>query len=142
MPSEFTSIRVDSAETSTTSAPTAATDGIEVHPISGLKRLNVHLLVEKTAATGPWPVRVKVHGYRSKTHTQAEGGVLTEVATTSWYEIFDSKTYDSSANHQRGFFIEGATDYLRLDTEIVENGGTTPTCTTHLSFGRMSDRSQ
>lgn len=150
MATEAISIRLVSAETSTTSAPTAATNGIPILPFLGGKRPRVHLRVKKAASSGTRTTRVKVFGYESelKTYTAPlTTSSLTAVASSAaWYEIFDtetvaltdpskSATLSSAADYNLSFLLEGATDFQRLAVQVVTNGGTSPTLTVALAFG-------
>lgn len=134
---EGQSIRMDNAETGTTSAPTLATDGILTQTPTA-RRLRVHLQVQKGAASGTRTARVKVYGYCSKMVTLTEPQTYTDIASTgAWYEIFDTDDLSESADFNRSWLLYGVTDYSRLATVITTNGGTTPTITTAIMFSKV-----
>jgi hypothetical protein len=133
---EAMAIQIDNAISGTTSAPTAATEGIET-PESNRERTRAHLELEKGSASGTREVRVKVYGYRSRIHTQdADGNNSTDDTGAAWFEIFDTGTLSRSANFNVSRLLVGAQDYDRLDTEVITNsGGGSETLTTAIAFG-------
>ena len=138
MSHEPLAIRVDSAAASTTSVPTAATDGILVP--RGRRRSRVHLEIRKAVTAGTGTYSIGVFGYRSGLVTSSvTNGIETFTAVASsgaWYEIFDSETVTvSGTGENHSYLLDGATDFDRLDTVIAVNGGTNPTITTAFAFG-------
>lgn len=122
----------DNAATSTTSAPTAATEGKSSDFLRGRDKMVFEL--RKGAASGTRTAQVKVFGYRSKYYTQS-GVALTKVATGGWSEIFDTGALSSAADFNQSYLLEGVSGFERFDTQIVTNGGTTPTLSTLFGFG-------
>lgn len=140
---EATAVRIDNAATGTTSAPTEVTDPTDGIQTPENKKFRRHAILEvvKGAASGDRTFRVKVHGFRSTRFTQTaqhDGAWETntlEASSGAWFEIFDSETQDGGANDfNMAFLLEDACAYDRLDTEIVTNGGTTPTLTSAIAF--------
>lgn len=127
-----TFVRVDNAQTGTTTAPSAATDGI-AHP-GRRHRKRVHLEIRKAAASGTRTCQVKVFGYRSRFYVDSSGD-LTETETGAWFEIFDTGALSDSADFNFAYYLAGAEDFERYDTQVVTNGGTTPTLSTYIAFG-------
>lgn len=142
--SEALAIRLDNAETSTTSAPSAASDGL-LAPDHRRLQLRCHLHLEKAASSGTRTARVKVHGYRTQLHTQDDGigtgtGDLTAVASSgAWFEIFDTGELSDAANFNKSYLLQGAQDFERLATQVITNGGTSPTLTTALAFAGVEN---
>jgi len=128
--SEQWAVRVDSAEASTTAAPTTSSDGIAI-PASVDLAKDVHLLCQKGAASSTRTMRVKVHGYVSKLIDTSLAAVA---SSDAWYEIFDTETQSDAADFNLGYLLSGLRNYSRLATEVVTNGGTTPTLTTAFGF--------
>jgi hypothetical protein len=132
---EAASLRRDNAATSTTSAPSGATDGILVQNPRGPRRKRVHLQIQKGAASGTRTARVKVYGYISKLRTVTEPTTITDIASSGcWYEIFDTDELSEAADFNRSWLLYGATDFSRLETAVLTNAGTTPTLTTAFAF--------
>lgn len=133
---EAFAIVMDSAETDTTSAPTAATEGKAVHR-SKAHRKRCHLVLEKGAASGTRTLQVKVHGYLTRKHTQSAhpSEATTEVASSGvWVEVFDTGALSDTADFNVAYLLLGLSDFDRLATEVVTNGGTTPTLTSSFAF--------
>lgn len=134
---EATAIQFDDAETSTTSAPTLATDGAPVPQGKGIGD-RAHLQIEKGAASGTRTARVKVFGYRSVGFTVDETEIRpkrTEVSSSgAWLEIFDTGTLSDAADFDVSFALSGVRDFARVATQVITNGGTTPTLTSYIAF--------
>lgn len=128
-------VLIDSAQTSTTSAPTAATDGIDAP--GDVRRDTLNLELRKTISGGVQATRVKVLGYRDHYYT-ASGTpqALTRVETGGWSVLFDV-TVDATmeaSSFNRTYKLRGIGGYKRFDTQIVTNGGTDASLTTLLGF--------
>jgi hypothetical protein len=142
---EALAVRIDDGATGTTNAPTDITDptdGIQT-PDNKMYRMRAILEVIKGAASGTRTFHVKVHGLRTRRYYQDAqyAGAWDsqfpndEVAGSgSWQEIFDTEEYSNAADFNMSFLLEDACAYERLETEIVANGGTTPTLTTQIAF--------
>lgn len=132
---EALSIRVDNAATATTSAPTSATAGIA--PIRNKnQRERCHLEIQMSADDA-MTIHIKVHGYRSRLHSQSTDGkeTLSEVDSSGfWSEIYNTTLQSGATDFNKSFLLRGATDYERLETEIVAISGTNGTVTTSLAF--------
>jgi hypothetical protein len=89
--------------------------------------------LRKAAASGTRTAQVKVFGYRPGYYTES-GGALTLVETGGWSELFDTGALSSSGDFNNSYRLEGVSAFTRFDTQIVTNGGTTPTLSTLFGF--------
>lgn len=138
---EGAGIRIDNAETSTTSAPTAATDGVPIWPHTAGGGRRVHLVIQKAASSGDRDIQIRVYGYLSQLNTVDDNGKLTAISSSgAWYELFDSGAVAETGDFNRAWLLEGVADYSRLTTVIETNSGSSPTLTTALVFGREEQR--
>lgn len=149
-------IRLDNAVSSTTSAPTAATAGIptsafliDLHqqatptPATARQtRRRLHLIIQKSSASGTRLVSVKLFGYTPKKYTYDESqNTLTEIASSgSWSELDDTGDLSESADFEKSVLIIASMDYTRLATQITANsGGGSESVSTYIALGAMLD---
>jgi hypothetical protein len=136
-------IRLDNAQSSTTSAPSAATDGIKI-PTQYRKRakeVRVHLHVKKASASGTRSYRIKLYGYISGIYsmtekTAQEHDALTAVVSSGfWSAIGETGTRSDSADFNESWLFSAAASFERVATQIITNGGGgSETITTVIGF--------
>lgn len=137
--SEALTIRTDTADTGTTAVPSGETAGFGI-PLGWVIAKRFHLKVIKGAASGTRTARVKVFGYTSKLsdYTAATAGATPLSAPVgssgAWEELFDTEELSEDADFKRSYLLEGLSDFSRLDTQILTNGGTTPTLTSAIGI--------
>lgn len=125
-------IEIDDEETSTTSMPTADTDGVALPKQMHFKEWALDII--KTVAGGTPTWEVEIWGHRKRRYQQSSDENTEVSSSGSWH--FCGTTGAESAtgtSYGKSYPLEDMSGFDRVATVINTNGGTTPKLTTMIS---------